>query len=114
MPWRRATEPSSSPSLPRWERCSNAIYGAISVTDNLVTGVGTDGFSHAAWARGIWSDGGASQLTVTGNTFNLTRSALNLDGLNNDHTDVSHNTFTNAGTGIAVGFDYVGFDQPGA
>jgi large repetitive protein len=91
-----------------------AAQGAISVTDNLITGVGTNGFSQAAWARGIWSDGGASQLTVTGNTFNLTRSAINLDGLNNDHTDVSHNTFTNAGTGIAVGFDYVGFDQPAA
>ena len=91
-----------------------AAQGAISVTDNLVTGVGTNGFSQAAWARGIWSDGAASQLTVTGNTFNLTRSAMNLDGLNNDHTDVSHNIFTNAGTGITIGANYVGFDQPAA
>ncbi|MBR0850306.1 cadherin-like domain-containing protein [Bradyrhizobium diazoefficiens] len=88
--------------------------GTIHITGNLITGEGTNGFSGAAWARGVWSDGAATDLSVTGNTFEFVRSGMNLDGLNDAHTNVANNSFTNGGTGIAVGGDYVGSNLPGA
>src|SRR5204863_5082416 len=57
----------------------------------------------ASWHRGIWSDGAASELDVTGNTFQYVRSGMNLDGYNDGATNVSGNTFQTNGTGIAIG-----------
>ena len=77
--------------------------GHIVIANNLVTGDATGQFSTASWHRGIWSDGAASQLDVTGNTFENVRSGMNLDGYDDAHTNVSGNTFANGGTAIAIG-----------
>jgi RTX calcium-binding nonapeptide repeat (4 copies) len=80
-----------------------AAQGHIVIANNLVTGDATGQFSTASWHRGIWSDGAASQLDVTGNTFENVRSGMNLDGYDDAHTNISGNTFTHGGTGIAIG-----------
>ena len=77
--------------------------GHIVIANNLITGDATGKFSTASWHRGIWSDGAASQLDVTGNTFQNVRSGMNLDGYDDAHTNVSGNTFANGGTAIAIG-----------
>jgi hypothetical protein len=77
--------------------------GHIVIANNLITGDATGQFSTASWHRGIWSDGAASQLDVTGNTFQNVRPGINLDGYDDAHTSVSGNTFTNGGTAIAIG-----------
>jgi Ca2+-binding RTX toxin-like protein len=86
------------------------VSGHVTIADNLFGGAqqGANMFSTANWQRGIWSDGGTSQLDIIGNTFDHVRSGLNLDGLNNATTNVSGNTFLSDGTGIAVGGNYVG------
>jgi trimeric autotransporter adhesin len=80
-----------------------SAQGHIVIANNLITGDATGKFSTASWHRGIWSDGAASQLDVTGNTFQNVRSGMNLDGYDDAHTNVSANTFANGGTGIAIG-----------
>ena len=77
--------------------------GHIVIANNLITGDATGKFSTASWHRGIWSDGAASQLDVTGNTFQNVRSGMNLDGYDDAHTNVSGNSFDNGGTAIAIG-----------
>jgi T1SS-143 domain-containing protein len=92
--------------------------GAVTIDDNYFSGayLGNGmygGADSASWNRGIWSDGsggGAAgpSLTITGNVFDHVRSSLNLDGLDNAHTNVSGNTFQNVGTGVSVGYNYAG------
>ncbi len=87
------------------------VHGHVTIAGNLFTGArqaAGDEFSTANWQRGVWSDGGQSQLDITGNRFDHIRSGLNLDGLNNSTTVVSGNDFKFDGTGIAVGGNYVG------
>jgi VCBS repeat-containing protein len=84
------------------------VSGHVTIANNLFTGDQTTSFGNANWQRGIWSDGGTSQLDITGNTLDHVRSGMNLDGLNNATTNVSGNTFLADGTGIAVGGNYVG------
>lgn len=86
---------------------ATAFTGSITIDDNYFGGVNPGAFSTANWQRGIWSDGGHG-LTITGNTFQHVRSALNLDGYNNAATTVSDNLFTSTGTGVSIGFNYVG------
>jgi len=76
--------------------------GQITLADNLITGASESKFSTASWARGIWSDGASSLLTVTGNTIRYARSALNLDGYADDRVKISGNTILNSGTGISA------------
>jgi hypothetical protein len=78
--------------------------GHVTISDNFITGAATGKFgASASWHRGIWSDGAASELDVTGNTFQYVRSGMNLDGYNDGATNVSGNTFETNGTGIAIG-----------
>ena len=77
--------------------------GHVTITGNVITGASTDDFSTANWARGIWSDGAASQLDISHNTFVHVRSAMNLDGFDNAKTSVTDNHFASGGTGIAFG-----------
>ncbi len=79
--------------------------GAISITDNLISGTSTGAFGTAAWGRGIWFDGGGVALTVDGNTTQSTRTAVNVDLTGSSTADISNNSFTNAGTGVSVGVD---------
>lgn len=81
--------------------------GQLTVDDNYFGGVNPAAFSTANWERGIWSDGG-HELTVTGNTFEYVRTALNLDGFVDAATTVTGNLFTSTGTGVAFGWNYVG------
>ena len=87
------------------------VTGHVTIASNLFTGAQQlpgDVFTSANWHRGIWSDGGTSQLDITGNTLDHIRSGMNLDGLNNATTNVSGNTFLYTLTGIAIGGNYVG------
>ena len=79
--------------------------GAISITDNLISGTSNGLFGTAAWGRGIWFDGGGVTLTVDGNTTQSTRTAVNVDLTGASTADISNNSFANAGTGVSVGVD---------
>jgi hypothetical protein len=97
---------STGPNGTNEDRAINldtTAQGHVVIANNLVTGDALGQFSTASWHRGIWSDGTTSQLDVTGNTFQNVRSGMNLDGYNDAHTNISGNTFTNGGTGIAIG-----------
>ncbi len=79
--------------------------GLVTVTDNLISGTSQGQFGTASWGRGIWFDGGGVALVVNGNTFEWTRSGLNLDMSGSSTADISNNVFRGLGTGVAVGVD---------
>jgi hypothetical protein len=79
------------------------VTGHVTIDDNYFTGNSHSGFSGASWQRGIWSDGGTSQLDITGNHFNGVRSGINLDGYDNTKVVVSDNTFETNGGGATIG-----------
>ena len=47
---------------------TTAALGAILIQDNAFGGVSDGKYDTANWNRGIWSDGSASSLTITGNS----------------------------------------------
>ena len=59
------------------------------------------------WNRGIWSDGRAASVDVSGNKFEWVRSDINADDYQNTF-NIHGNDFIISGTGIAVG------EAPGA
>ena len=80
--------------------------GTILIGDNFFGGVrdaATDKYSTANWTSGVWSDGNAASLTITGNTFDHVRTGLNLDGYDDSTTSVSGNAFADSGSGISIG-----------
>ena len=80
--------------------------GTILIDDNFFGGVqdaATDKYSTANWTSGVWSDGNAASLTITGNTFDHVRTGLNLDGYDDSTTSVSGNAFADSGSGISIG-----------
>jgi Ca2+-binding RTX toxin-like protein len=82
--------------------------GSVEISDNLISGTSHGLFGTASWGRGIWSDGGGTDLTASGNTIQWTRSGMNLDMSGNSTATVDGNDFQNLGTAIAVGVDSVG------
>ena len=81
--------------------------GALEISNNFFGGDGSfadsDQYSTAAWGRGVWSNGGGAEVLITGNTFENTRTGVNLDNYDNATSFVSNNNFVDSGTGIAVG-----------
>ncbi|WP_298965834.1 DUF5801 repeats-in-toxin domain-containing protein [uncultured Roseibium sp.] len=81
--------------------------GSVTIENNLFTGDSSfddgDKYSTAAWGRGIWSNGGGIATTIDDNTFQNTRTGVNLDGYQNGASSVDGNTFVDAGSGISVG-----------
>lgn len=80
--------------------------GAIVIENNAFTGPqqgNANKYGAANWSRGIWSDGRAETLAITGNLFDNIRGALNLDGYDDAKTVISGNSFTDLGTGISIG-----------
>ncbi|MFN3824329.1 MAG: right-handed parallel beta-helix repeat-containing protein [Pseudorhodobacter sp.] len=80
--------------------------GSISITNNLFAGdpdMTFGAFGTAAWGRGIWTDGGGAAIEISGNTFQNTRTGINLDSYSNDVSSVSNNAFFVAGSGISIG-----------
>ena len=71
-------------------------------TGNLFTGDSSGGFfsGHKSWNSGLWLNGGSG--TITGNTFENCRTAMNSDDFNAGIT-ISGNTFSNSGTYLAFG-----------
>lgn len=87
---------------------NQASSGHITIEDNLITGLGGK-YGDAAWGRGVWSDGGGADLTISGNTFESVRSGLNLDdNTPNSPVHVTDNTFNGAGTAISLGDQWSG------
>jgi hypothetical protein len=86
---------------------TTAATGAITIADNFFGGSVTDPearFGTAALNRAIWSDGNASSLTITGNSFFNARTAMNLDGYDSAPVStITGNTITNGGSGISLG-----------
>jgi VCBS repeat-containing protein len=77
--------------------------GNVTISDNLFTGAAPGKYgASASWHRGVWSDGAAESLTITGNSFQYVRSAINLDGFKDAATTVSGNQFSSNGTGISI------------
>jgi hypothetical protein len=79
--------------------------GHVTISNNDFTGSQPGLFGTASWGREIWSDGGGVDLSVTGNTFEFGRTAINLDMSGDSDVTVQGNTFHSDGTGIAVGVD---------
>jgi len=78
--------------------------GSVTIDDNFFGGSATSGFIGANWQRGVWSDGSAANLTITGNVFNYVRTGLNLDGYDDAPVStITGNTFSNSGSGISFG-----------
>jgi Ca2+-binding RTX toxin-like protein/chemotaxis receptor (MCP) glutamine deamidase CheD len=82
---------------------TTAALGAIVIADNAFAGASVDKYSTANWSSGIWSDGSASSLTITGNVFDHVRTAMNLDSYDDATSNVSGNSINNSGSGISVG-----------
>ncbi|MCX7374503.1 MAG: hypothetical protein NTW56_19070 [Alphaproteobacteria bacterium] len=88
-----------------------AYSGNLVIDDNLFGGAqqgSGDKLDDANWRTGVWSDGSAASLTVTGNTFDNVRTGLNLDGYNNATHTIggsagNANSFTDSGSGISIG-----------
>ena len=79
--------------------------GDITISDNYFTGASAGLFGTASWGRAIWFDGGGVELAVTGNTFEFSRTGINLDMFGTSDATIEDNTFRSDGTGISVGFD---------
>ncbi len=78
---------------------------SLLVEHNLFTSTNTNHasvFSGHVYKSGIYSNGGLGTTTITNNTFDFTRSAINADSFSNTVT-IDHNNFSNSGTGVAVG-----------
>ncbi|MDX2307110.1 MAG: NosD domain-containing protein [Hyphomicrobium sp.] len=80
--------------------------GSITVTDSLISGTSTGLTTTAAWGRGYWFDGGGVSLTLEGNTFQSTRTAVNLDVAGSSTLSIDDNTIINAGTGFSGGINF--------
>lgn len=80
-----------------------SVSGHISILDNYITGASAAKYSTASWQRGVWSDGSEASLTITGNTFEYVRSALNLDSYDDNAVDIGNNIFRSGGTAISLG-----------
>ncbi|MCC1493200.1 VCBS domain-containing protein [Cognatishimia sp. F0-27] len=99
-------------------RHDTAIYtqvmnsGSLMVQDNLFTGDSSfsegDKYSTAAWGRGVWLNDGAATVDIVDNTFENTRTAMNLEGFDNVTTLVTGNTIRDAGSGISLGVPTAG------
>jgi hypothetical protein len=80
--------------------------GSTTVSGNYITGNGPNEnkYDAARWNRGIWSDGGgSSSITLTSNTIEYSRTAINLDVGGSAAYEVTNNTFRDSGTGISFG-----------
>lgn len=77
------------------------LSGAV-ISGNLFTGDTSGGLfsNHKTWNSAIYSNGGAA--SITGNTFENCRTALNLDDFNAG-ISLTGNTFTNCGTCVSFG-----------
>ncbi|HUL97942.1 MAG TPA: hypothetical protein VLU24_00595, partial [Mycobacterium sp.] len=80
-----------------------ASGGSILIQDNYVTGSMTGKYATASWGRGVWGDLNGVDLTVDGNTFENSRTGLNLDRYAGGDPVISDNTFANDGTAVALG-----------
>jgi parallel beta-helix repeat protein len=80
---------------------ATALTG-VTISGNLFTGDPSGGFfgGHKSWASGIYSNGGSA--TISGNTFENCRSALNLDDFNAG-ISLTGNTFRSSGTYLSFG-----------
>lgn len=81
---------------------TTANVAGVTISGNLFTGDPSGGFfsGHKSWQSGIYSNGGATN--ITGNTFENCRSALNLDDFNASVV-VSGNSFKSSGTYLSFG-----------
>ena len=80
--------------------------GSLSITNNLFAGdqdADFGAFGTAAWGRGIFSNGGGAAIKIADNTFENTRTGVNLEGYANEVSSVSGNSFFASGSGISVG-----------
>jgi hypothetical protein len=76
--------------------------GGYVFENNLFTGDPTGGFfgGHTTWNSGLWLNGGSG--TISGNTFENCRTAINADDFNAGIT-ISGNSFSTCGTYLAFG-----------
>lgn len=82
--------------------------GSITISDNLVSGSSAGAYGTASWGRGLWFDGAGDHLSVTGNTFQYTRTGINIDMTGASTANIANNTFNTAGSGVSVGVDLDG------
>jgi T1SS-143 domain-containing protein len=76
--------------------------GDLTITDNFFTGSQVGKYSDASWQRSIWLNGGGHDAEVSGNTFQYTRTGMNIED-NSDAITVTDNTFSEAGSGVSIG-----------
>lgn len=80
---------------------TSAVSGAV-ITNNFFTGDNSSNVfsNHKTWQSGIYVNGGS--LTISNNTFEKVRAALNLDDFNSG-ISISGNSFSASGTYISLG-----------
>lgn len=82
--------------------------GSVTLEDNYVSGTFTGAFGTASWGRGVWFDGGGVSLTASGNTFEFTRTGMNIDRNGASSVALADNTFISSGTAISAGVNVSG------
>ena len=80
--------------------------GNVTISGNYITGSATGLFSTASWDRGLWTDGGGVDVTISNNIFEYTRTAINADASAPSLIAITDNTINAAGSGISLGINY--------
>lgn len=75
---------------------------AITISNNLITSTNEYVYAGDSWRSGVYSNGGAGETTISGNTFENVRGALNLDDFGSS-VFVTMNNFASAGSAISIG-----------
>ena len=94
---------SNSQDTHRAIEISNVATGtSVSISGNLFTGANPYPYAGDDWRTGVYSNGGDGTTTISGNTFQDVRSAINADNFS-PQVNISGNNFESAGTAISVG-----------
>jgi hypothetical protein len=76
-----------------------ATGNTVTIDNNWFTGSSAGIFGNQSWRRAIWKQSGTGTTNITNNSFDKTRSHLNLED-NVSNTNISNNTFDLGATGI--------------
>ncbi|WP_371056533.1 Ig-like domain-containing protein [Rhodosalinus sp. K401] len=93
----------ANPGFDKAIHVETGATGNVAITGNYVTGAAEAAYSTASWNRGIYSDGNAASLDISGNTFEFARTAMNLDSYDDAVTTVTGNTVVSSGSGVSIG-----------
>ena len=74
----------------------------VGISNNYFTGAFPEAFAGGSWGRGLFFNGGGVDVSIVGNTFEFTRTSINLDMAGTSTAGVAGNTFITSGTATSV------------